>query len=166
MVRVAPRRFDDLDMDRPDRIRIIFHAAITLAVGLLCGYPTVAESLAESERLWRTAHEELILVSVLLFAVASALPSLALEPRELKGLVWSLLATAYGFMIGLPLQAIVGERAFSPSRSPMLMVGFVGNAIGILGSMLAAALTVVGARAALAAARARADASVDARSAT
>jgi thiosulfate reductase cytochrome b subunit len=42
-----------------DRARLIFHGAIVLLAGLLCGYPTVVESLGgeESVRLWHTAHE-------------------------------------------------------------------------------------------------------------
>jgi hypothetical protein len=40
-------------------------------------------------------------------------------------------------------------RAFSPSASPAFMNAFVGNAVGILGSLVGAALTVMAAWAAL-----------------
>ena len=138
-------------MTNRDRMRVIFHGAIVLLAGLLCGYPAVAEAAAQDEsmRLWHTAHEGLIMTSILLFAIASALPSLALERREASGLFWSLLATGYGLTIGLVMQGIIGARAFGPSASPPAMIAFVGNAVGIFGSMVAAALTLMGAWAAL-----------------
>jgi uncharacterized YccA/Bax inhibitor family protein len=129
-----------------DRVRVVFHGAVVLLVGLLCGLPTVPEE--EPMRLWHTAHESLIMIGLLLLAVSSVIPVLKLERREANGLVWSLLATGYGLMIGLILQAVTGQHAFGPSRSPVLMLAFVGNAIGMLGSVLTAALTLMGAHAA------------------
>lgn len=132
-----------------DRMRIVFHGAVVLLVGLLCGIPTVPEE--EPMRLWHTAHESLILIGVLLLAVSSVLPVLLLEQREARGLRWALLATGYGLMTGLVLQGITGVHAFGPSTSPVLMIAFAGNTIGMLGSVLVAALTLMGARAAYAA---------------
>ena len=54
----------------------------------------------------------------------------------------------YGLMTGLVLQGITGTRAFGPTTSPVLMIAFIGNATGMLGSVLSAALTIMGARAA------------------
>ena len=138
-------------MTNRDRVRVIFHGAIVLLAGLLCGYPAVAEAVAsdESMRVWHTAHEGLIMTAILLFAVASTMPSLALERREASGLFWSLLAAGYGLTVGLVMQGIIGARAFGPSMSPPALIAFTGNAVGILGSMVAAALTLMGAWAAL-----------------
>jgi len=138
-------------MTNRDRVRVIFHGGVVLLVGLLCGYPAVAEAVAgdESMRLWHTAHEGLMMAGILLFAVSSVLPSLALGRREASGLFWSLLATAYGLTTGLVLQGIIGAGAFGPGRSPATMIAFAGNATGIFGSMVAAALTVMGAWSAL-----------------
>lgn len=99
-------------------------------------------------RLWHTAHESLILIGVLLLGISSVLPVLVLQKREAMGLFWSLLATGYGLMTGLILQAVTGVHAFGPSTSPILMMAFVANVIGILGSVLTAALTMMGAHAA------------------
>lgn len=141
-------------MTNINRSRVVMHAGVVLLVGLLCGYPTLVETLGgDAERLWRTAHEELIMIGILLLATASAFPSIALPRREATGLVWSLVAGAYGLMTGLVLGAVVGVQAFGPSRSPVVMIAFVGNAIGILGSMTAALLLIMGARTAIAGAR-------------
>jgi hypothetical protein len=88
------------------------------------------------------------LIGILLFAISSVMPVLVLEKREARGLVWSLLATGYGLTTGLVIQGIMGAHAFGPSSSPVLMLAFVGNATGMLGSVLVAALTIMGTRAA------------------
>ena len=133
-------------MANSDRVRVVFHGAIVMLVGLLCGAPTVNEE--EPARLWHTAHESLILIGILLFAMSSVLQLLILPKREETALRWSLLATGYGLMVGLLIQAIVGAHAFGPSNNPLLMFAFIANATGMLGSVLVAALTIMGARAA------------------
>lgn len=133
-------------MSHESRMRVVTHGAIVLLVGLLCGIPTVPEE--EPMRLWHTAHESLIMIGILLFAVSSVMPILVLERREARALVWSLLGTGYGLMTGLVLQAVTGHHAFGPSTSPVLMIAFIGSTVGMLGSVLTASLTLMGARAA------------------
>ncbi len=133
-----------------ERMRVVFHGAVILFVGLLCGFAVVPEE--EPARLWHTAHESLILIGTLLLAISSVMPVLVLERREARGLRWSLLATGYGFMVALILQALTGVHAFGPSRALVPMIAFAGNAVGIVGSLLAASLTLMGARAARASA--------------
>jgi hypothetical protein len=132
-----------------DRARLIFHGAIVLFVGLLCGYPTVIEAGGETLRLWHTAHEALIMIGIWLLATASVLSSLVLGKREASALVWSLLALGYGFMTALLIAAVTGVRAFQRGSAPATMIGFTASAIGILGALLATLLTMNGARAAL-----------------
>lgn len=134
-------------MDRTIRLRVILHGAIVMLAGLLCGLPAVNES--DTERYWHTAHEALILIGVLLFAVSSVMPYLVLGKTEAKTLFRSLLATGYGLMGGTVLQGVTGQHAFGPSTSPVVMVAFLSNVIGILGSVLTAALVLMGALAAL-----------------
>lgn len=59
-----------------DRPRLIFHGAVVLLVGLLCGLPTVVEDINGSERYWHTAHEALIMMGIWILAASSVLPAL------------------------------------------------------------------------------------------
>jgi hypothetical protein len=130
-----------------ERARLIFHGAIVMLVGLLCGLPAVTESGSGELRQWHTAHEALIMVGVWLLAMSSVLPALVLERREASGLIWSLLAMGYGLTIALVVAALGGVRAFEPGTSPASIIAFSASNIGILGSVVATALTLMGARA-------------------
>jgi hypothetical protein len=132
-----------------DRERLIFHGAVVMFVGLLCGYPAVVDQGDEVVRMWRAAHLELLLLGIWLLATAGILPSLVLARREAAGLVWALLATGYGLMVALLLGAITGVRAIQPGGSAINQIAFAGSAIGILGALLAVLLTLTGARAAV-----------------
>jgi hypothetical protein len=138
-----------IDMTNNDRVRLIFHGALVLLVGLLCGLPTVTEEGGESLRHWHTAHEALILMGIWILAMASVIPSLVLESREARALRWSLVALGYGFMTALLIQGVTGARAFEPGGSPVRIVEFTATVVGILGAVMATLLTMKGARAAL-----------------
>ena len=136
-------------MTANDRQRVVFHGAAVLLVGLLCGYPTVAEGITQTLHSWREAHLSLMMIGIWLVSTAAVFPSLVLERREASGLVWSLLVTAYGFTGALLIEAITGVRGATPAGPVANYVAFIGNAVGVLGSILGAALTMLGARAAL-----------------
>lgn len=136
-------------MTKTDRLRLIFHGAIIVLIGLLAGLPTTVEVINGSERFWHTAHEALIMVGVFLLAASSVVPALVLERRERSFLVWAFLAMGYGFVIALIIGGIVGANAFEPGDSPARFTAFIAAILGIAGAFLATGLTLMGARAAL-----------------
>lgn len=136
-------------MGTNDRVRLIFHGAVVLLVGLLCGLPTAAEAINESGRDWHTAHEALIMMGVWMLAGSSVVPLLVLGRREATALMWSLLLMGYGFTTGLVVGGINGTSAFTPGTTPVAFASFLAAVLGILGAVAAAALTLMGARAAL-----------------
>jgi hypothetical protein len=136
-------------MANNDRERLVFHGAIVMFIGLLCGYPALGERGDEAARLWRAAHLELLMIGIWLLATAAVLPALVLKRREGLGRVWSLLATGYGLMTVLLIRAVTGVRGIQPTGPAANWVAFAGSAIGILGALLAVLLTLMGARAAL-----------------
>ena len=133
-------------MSNADRLAVIQHGAIVLLIGLFFGFATVVEE--EPTRFWHTAHETTVFIGILIIAVSSALTHLKLERREARALTWSILATGYGLPTGLFIQAVLEKHAFGPSSDPWVMLGFICNTIGMGGSVLTAALVVMGARAA------------------
>jgi hypothetical protein len=139
-----------------DRLRVAFHGSVLWLLGLLCGFATVTEE--EPVRLWHTAHETLILMGLLLMAVSSVLPVLVLGEREARALPPALLAMGYGFAVALVVQAVTGVHVFEPRAEPLPLIGFAGNVVGVLGSLMSALLTLAGLRAARAAAAAPAPA--------
>lgn len=134
-------------MDRTMRLRVMFHGAVVMLTGLFCGFPTVLES--DTERYWHTAHEALIMTGILMLAVSAVLPHLVFQKREAGALYLSLLATGYGLAVGTVMQGLLGQHAFGPSTSPLVMIAFLANTIGIGGSVLVGGLVIMGARAAL-----------------
>jgi len=135
-------------MNANSRARLIFHGAIVLFVGLLCGVPATAGAEGTFEG-WRAAHLGLLTAGIWLLAMSTVLPALVLERREAAGLFWSLITTGYGLMTGLLLGAAIGIRAIQPGGSPVHWVAFMGNVSGVLGALLAVLLTIQGARAAM-----------------
>jgi hypothetical protein len=132
-----------------DRLRLIFHGAVVLLVGLLSGVPTVVESINESGRFWHTAHEALIMMGIWMLAVSSLFAVRVLERRERAALFWSLIVMGYGFSVALVLGGAVGANAFEPGGTPATFTAFVAAVLGIGGAFVATALTLMGARAAL-----------------
>jgi hypothetical protein len=132
-----------------DHLRLIFHAAIVLFVGLTCGLPTVLEEAPNASRHWHTAHEALIMMGVWMLATAGVMPVLSLERREMAALRWSMLGVGYGFMVTLLIQGVTGYPSFEPGASPIRIVEFAGSIVGILGAVMTALITLRGAKAAL-----------------
>lgn len=125
--------------------RLVLHGAIILLVGLLCGYAAVAEEASRSGRAWQAAHSALLLTGVWLIATAAVLPLLELPPRERRALLLSLTGGAHSFMTAVVIQAVTGVRAISPDVTGISRVAFAANLLAVLGTILAASLTIMGA---------------------
>ena len=125
--------------------RLVLHGAVILLVGLLCGYPSIIEEANRSGRMWQAAHSALLMLGVWLIASAAVLPLLDLPRRERDALLLSITGGAYSFMTAVVIQAATGVRAVSPDVSGISLVAFVANLLAVLGTILAASLTVMGA---------------------
>lgn len=138
------------EMAGNERSLITLHGAAVLLVGLACGLAAVAEEVAAVQpQRWRAAHAALLMAGVWLLATAAVLPSLVLAQRERTALCWSLLATAYAFTTAILVQAVARVRVLGPDESLVGWVVFTANIVTVGAGLLAAALTVLGAAAAL-----------------
>jgi hypothetical protein len=137
------------------RALLVLHGSIILLVALACGLPSVIEVSDGTSRMWQAAHSALLLMGVWLIAEAGVLSVLVLKHHELRALTWALITTGYSLAFAAIVQAITGVRAVSPSASLLNMAVFVANLIVVIGSVLTAALMLIGARNAVRAARAQ-----------
>ena len=138
---------------RTAALRVLFHGSIVLGVGLLCGIPygqAITGGWGEDAvRGWHVAHIGITVGGIWLIAVAGALPLLVLDPGRTSLLVWTLVASGYGFSFALVLAPASGVRGLELALPLANVLAFLGNAIAALASLVAVALLVIGARAAL-----------------
>lgn len=128
---------------------LLLHGSVVLIAGLLSGLgfseAITGAAGADAERGWRVAHTGLVMGGLLLIAVSSALPTLRLPEQALAVLVWSLVAAGYAFTVALPYGAAVAMRGLEPAGPVSNWIVFTGNAVGALGSVVAALLLACGA---------------------
>jgi len=130
--------------------RLVFHGAIILLVGGLCGFPerrAVSGGAPESVvHAWRVAHDALVAGGIMLIAIAAALSHVRLGARGRAWLEWSLVAVAYGAVVGLGLPPFTGQRGLEPTGPPINFVAFIGNAAVGAGTLVALSVLIWGAR--------------------
>jgi hypothetical protein len=132
--------------------QLILHGGIILLVGLLSGVPfgrAVVRGKPESVvRGWRVAHSGITLGGVLLLVLASVVPQLRLGASMRVFLVWAFVASSYGFAVALPLGAHYGHRGLNSAPPFLNRVVFLGNMIGVAGSLAGVFILLWGAYAA------------------
>jgi hypothetical protein len=128
--------------------QVLFHGSIILLIGMLLGLPYASAITDgwgdEAVRAWRVAHVGESAAGLLLLIVGAVLGQLVLEDRTHRVLVWSILASGYGFTLGLPLAAVAGARGLEPTGPAMNWIVFVAYAVAAAGGFLAVALMIRG----------------------
>jgi|SRR6266436_810682 hypothetical protein len=123
--------------------QLVFHGAVVLLVGLLCGAPygravnrKAPEHIIHS---WRVAHLSIPIGAALMFGVAGVLSQL----RGGASLKWVvalfLIVSSYAFCFSLPLAAVVGHRGLSSRGPTSAKLVYVGNVVGAVSSLVASA---------------------------
>ncbi len=140
-------------MSEPLQMQILLHGAIVLFVGLLCGIPfgVAARNASsyEATRAWRVAHSGGVTIGLMLIAIGGVLHRLLLGDRAASVLVWSLVASAYSFTLGMVVAATAGVRGLRATGPALNWVVFTAYMVGSLGVLLGVALVILGAYAAL-----------------
>jgi hypothetical protein len=128
---------------------LLFHGAVVLLVGLLCGIPYGAAILKGKDesmiRAWRLAHSSLSLGATTMFGVAAVLSSLQVEPVWKWGIAGAFVVSGYGFCFALTLEPFVGERGLAWSDRLTNNLVFLGNSLGAWSSLLGALALLYGA---------------------
>ncbi len=133
--------------------QLILHGSIIFLVGLLSGYPfgrAIVHGKPEATvRGWRVAHSGITMGGVLLLALSSVVPQLEVTASARALLVWGFIASSYGFAVALPLGAHYGHRGLSSTPPFLNRIVFLGNMIGVAGSLAGGFILLWGACAAL-----------------
>ena len=126
----------------PAARHLVFHAAIVLLFGLLCGAPYGRAILRKAPEhivhSWRVAHLSLPIGATLMFAVAGILSLLAVTAFVKWTIAVALVVSSYAFCFSLTLAPIVGHRGLSNKGPFSAKAVYVGNILGSLASLLAA----------------------------
>lgn len=130
----------------PSARHLVFHGAIVLLFGLLCGGP-YARAINKGApghivQAWRVAHASLPIGAILMMAVSAVLSSLAAEPAVKWLIAISLALSSYAFCLSLPLAAIVGHRGLSSEGPASAKLVYVGNMVGAGASLVASVALV------------------------
>jgi hypothetical protein len=133
--------------------QLVFHGAVVLLVGLLCGAPlgsaVVRGKPEETVRAWRVAHSSLVMGGILLLALAGVVARLQLSGVVLGLLVWAFVGSSYGFAVVLPLGAHYGHRGLTAAPPFLNRLVYVGNIIGATGLLAGTVVLLWGAYGAL-----------------
>jgi len=132
-------------MNTPAR-HLIFHGAIVLLFGLLCGGPYAGaikrQAAAHIVHSWRVAHASLPMGGTLMLAVGALLSHLAVGATLHWFIALSLIVSSYAFCFSLPLAAITGHRGLASGGPLSARLVFAGNVLGAWASGVAAAALV------------------------
>jgi hypothetical protein len=136
-------------MRESEQRRLVFHGAIILLAGSLCGIPeggAVMHGLPEAQiHAWRVAHDALVAGGIMMIAVGAALPLVA-GASAARWVRWSLVAVGYGAVVGLGLAAVAGVRGLQPTGPALNFVAFLGNVAVAVGTLVALPLLIWGTR--------------------
>jgi hypothetical protein len=122
---------------------LIFHGALMLLFGLLLGAPYAraikSNAAAHIINSWRVAHASLPMGAILMLVTAALFPALAVSASIKWAITITLVISAYGFCIALPLAAITGQRGLAAGKG-LGQVVYLGNVIGAIGSLVSAVI--------------------------
>ena len=103
-------------VSKRDQAIVVFHGAIVLLIGSFFGFPVVnaAESGSTTLHAWTSAHAAVTAGGVMLIALGAALHLVTLGSRAQSWLLWSLVGTGYGAVVGLGIGLVEYARMGMP----------------------------------------------------
>lgn len=141
------------------QMHAIFHGAVVLLIGNLCGIPygdAIGRTLSEDViRAWRVAHTGGVTGGLSLVVLGAALHRLDLGGLSLRLVVWSFVSGTYGITLGFLIAAVAGVRGINPGGPVLNSVLHVAYLAGAVGVLVGSAVFVYGAFRGLRKARSR-----------
>jgi hypothetical protein len=131
------------------RAVLVFNGAAIIFIALISGFLAVGGAGEGGARDWASVHTTLMIAGIWLIATGGAAGVLVLAEREARGLVWTQVGGSWALVGVLAVRVFTGVRGFTPEGPLANWVSFFLNMIVTLGVLLAALLTISGARNAL-----------------
>lgn len=126
---------------------LLFNGSVVIMVGLLIGFPlrdAIVKEKREAVNAWRVAHSVLVMDGLLMLIVGLTIPHLVLDRLTLWVLVWSLVASGYGFAVAFILGAWKGLRGLTAKPFGLNTLLFGAHIIGAFGSLIGIAIAIYG----------------------
>ncbi len=136
-------------MEHRLRMKMVFHGAMVVLLGLLAGFPyalVVTGDLQGSERAWRMAHLEGVLNGLVLLAVAGVADGIVLSGGQARLLAGALAVTGYANVVAAILGASFSVRGLAPGGSIVNTLVYALFMVGVVAVFLGTGLVALGAR--------------------
>ncbi len=125
---------------------LFLNGATIILAGLFTGFRLRSAVVRQEQgaNRWRIAHSVLIMDGLFTFVIGSALPSFMLDRLVISILIWSLVASGYGFTVAFILGAWKGLRGLTVKPNGLNTVLFGAHTIGAIGSLIGIGILTYG----------------------
>ena len=126
---------------------LLFTGSLVILAGLLLGFPlryAIVKKKEEIVNAWRAAHSILVMDGLFMLVVGLAIPYLILDGLSVWVLVWSLVASGYGFVVAFTIGAWKGIRGLTAEPFGLNTLLFGAHVIGALGSLVGIVILIYG----------------------
>ena len=126
---------------------LLFNGSAVILAGLLSGIPlrnAIVRKKEECVNAWRVTHSVLIMDGLMMLIIGLVIPHLILDKLAAWGLVWSLVASGYGFVVAFTLGAWKGIRGLNAKPYGLNTLLFAAHVIGASGSFVGILITIYG----------------------
>jgi hypothetical protein len=126
---------------------LLFNGSLVILAGLLLGFPlryAIVKKKEEIVNAWRVAHSILVMDGLFMLVVGLTIPYLILDRLTIGVLVWSLVASGYGFVVAFTLGAWKGLRGLTPKPYGLNTVLYGAHVIGAFGSIIGILILIYG----------------------
>jgi hypothetical protein len=126
---------------------LLFNGSLVILAGLLLGFPlryAIVKKKEEIVNAWRVAHSILVMDGLFMLVVGLAIPYLILNELSVWVLVWSWVASGYGFVVAFTIGAWKGLRGLTAKPFGLNTLLFGAHVIGALGSLVGVVILIYG----------------------
>ncbi len=126
---------------------LLFNGSLVILAGLLLGFPlryAIVKKKEEIVNAWRVAHSVLVMDGMMMIIVGLTIPYLILDGLSVWVLVWSLVASGYGFVVAFTIGAWKGLRGLTDKPFGLNTLLFAAHIVGALGSLIGIVIVIYG----------------------